>query len=304
MNIVCPQCQFTREVAEDRLPGTSAIATCPRCKHRFKVEHQPVHQPVLQPVLQGDDPLPPSAVILPKESPPPPDPTADEEYRKAALAAYERQAAQQDVPLANPWEHPQRDGYFAAFYQTIVRVMFNAPAFFSGLRPDTPQRTALFFYMIVTVLQILTERFWGEILSSMLSPHTGNDTQMQQLVLVLRPQTDIFMALLLRSAVGIAELFVGTGLYYVMFRVTGASKAHYALIFQVVAYSAAPTLLCVVPLVGSVAGLVWNIACTFVGCRHALGLTWSQTALALVPLYLLGIPIILQLARSVQGIAG
>ena len=33
MKIVCPQCDFTREVPDDRLPGAAAVATCPQCRH-------------------------------------------------------------------------------------------------------------------------------------------------------------------------------------------------------------------------------------------------------------------------------
>lgn len=334
MNIVCPQCHFARDIPENRLPGATAIATCPRCKNRFKIQRTTdaastaiptdANASTAMPSHTGDDPLPPGAVILQNipsplhavgaESPPlldtaTPDPAPDaahndEEYRKAAIAAYERQASPPDAEQDNPWEYPQRAGYFAAFYQTAMRVMFAAPRFFAGLRPSAPQRPVIMFYLIVTVLQIVIERFWGETLASMMTPHADNDSQLQQLILLLRPQTDILMTLLLRTTVSIVELFLITGLYYLMLRLVASSRVHFGLIFQVIAYSAAPALLCVVPLVGSMVGLVWGLACSFVGCRYALGLSWSQTTLALAPVYMLGIPFILHVVRTVQGMAG
>ncbi len=36
MRITCPDCGFSRHVPDDKVPASSAIATCPRCKCRFK----------------------------------------------------------------------------------------------------------------------------------------------------------------------------------------------------------------------------------------------------------------------------
>lgn len=35
MRIVCPQCQFVRDVPDDKIPPTAQTATCPKCKLRF-----------------------------------------------------------------------------------------------------------------------------------------------------------------------------------------------------------------------------------------------------------------------------
>ncbi len=36
MNIRCPQCEHTRNISESRIPPTAELATCPKCKHRFR----------------------------------------------------------------------------------------------------------------------------------------------------------------------------------------------------------------------------------------------------------------------------
>ncbi|MBI9079027.1 MAG: zinc-ribbon domain-containing protein [Pseudodesulfovibrio sp.] len=36
MQIICPECQFTREVDETKIPAKSQVATCPKCKMKFK----------------------------------------------------------------------------------------------------------------------------------------------------------------------------------------------------------------------------------------------------------------------------
>ncbi|MBG0776225.1 MAG: zinc-ribbon domain-containing protein [Desulfovibrionaceae bacterium] len=41
MQIICPNCQFAREVPEDKLPPRAVVATCPRCKEKFKFRELP-----------------------------------------------------------------------------------------------------------------------------------------------------------------------------------------------------------------------------------------------------------------------
>lgn len=36
MEIICPECQFSREVDESKIPSRSQVATCPKCKTKFK----------------------------------------------------------------------------------------------------------------------------------------------------------------------------------------------------------------------------------------------------------------------------
>ncbi len=36
MRITCPQCGFFRDIPDNKVPVTSTMATCPKCRHRFK----------------------------------------------------------------------------------------------------------------------------------------------------------------------------------------------------------------------------------------------------------------------------
>ena len=41
MRITCPQCGFFREVPDSKAPVTPTMATCPKCRHRFRFRPQP-----------------------------------------------------------------------------------------------------------------------------------------------------------------------------------------------------------------------------------------------------------------------
>lgn len=41
MNITCPDCQFTREVDETKIPASARMATCPKCGTKFRFREDP-----------------------------------------------------------------------------------------------------------------------------------------------------------------------------------------------------------------------------------------------------------------------
>lgn len=48
MEIICPECHFSREVDETKIPARSQVATCPKCKTKFQFRELP-EEPVAEP---------------------------------------------------------------------------------------------------------------------------------------------------------------------------------------------------------------------------------------------------------------
>lgn len=350
MNIVCPQCGFSRRLPEDRLPGEVVIATCPQCACRFRFSVRdgvlgvlpprgedaphaagaPVRRHAATP-LKGTD-LPPGAVIPGRDEDAPPttatrdgqvnahtqqaQPEEEEDIRETARRAYEREAARFSGPEAeadtaaaperqwdvNPWDAaPANGGWLQAFYQTVLRVMFAAPRFFAGLRPHTRQLRPLGFYLVICVIQTVVERFWGSMIISALTPSAATDPQLERLLELLAPKSDLALSLLLRCGLLVLQLYVFAALMFLAYRLVARERTSFSLVFQVMAYSSAPALLCVVPALGSLAGMIWGLACLAVGCRAALRLNWPQTLFGFVPLILAFGPLLLQAMTAVQG---
>ena len=336
MKITCPACSFERDVDEGKLPPTAAIATCPRCKERFRFREPPVEEgnarqarssPMPEPAehpVPDDNVPPPGAVIPPharglsdedlfshprdkdsRRSPSTPlDEQDDQENRRQAAEAYRRAAEMPPFPdtqeMSNPWEEPH-DGYLAAFYQTAVRVLFAAPVFFAGLVPQRRLARALIFYLIVGLIQVAAEQFWLAIFAKVLAPRAESDPLFAQLLTALTREMSLPLFVLARTALISLELFVAAMLYHMMFRIVAPAKANFSLVFQVIAYAAAPGLLGIIPVLGSLAGFVWSIACSIVGCRYALRISWKQTILALGPLFLVLFLVFLQMSVAVHG---
>ena len=336
MNIVCPQCGFSRRLPEDRLPGEVVIATCPQCACRFRFSVRDGVVGVLPPrgeevsrdaggTVQGDatahlhgGDATGAAEAYGRGSghTSQAEPEEEEDIRETARRAYAREAARFSGPEAgdggidasglsrdgNPWDAaPQGGGWLQAFYQTVLRVMFAAPRFFAGLRPHAGQLRPLGFYLVICVIQTVVERFWGSMLISALTPSAATDPQLENLLALLAPKSDLALSLLLRCGLLVLQLYVFAALMFLAYRIVARDRTSFSLVFQVMAYSSAPALLCIVPALGSLAGMVWGLACLAVGCRTALGLNWAQTLFGFVPLILVFGPLLLQAMTAFQG---
>lgn len=57
----------------------------------------------------------------------------------------------------------------------------------------------------------------------------------------------------------------------------------------------------IMPFVGSAVASVWCVAVSFAGCKYALGLSWGKTALALAPLFILGVAVLVQMSLLMRS---
>lgn len=281
MNITCPQCGFSRDVARDKVPCGNIVAKCPKCQCRFRFSEKDGAGAILPPKSWNSE--------EPSEA----------EIRQTASNAYAAEArrfeAEQSVP--NPWEEPRQQGWFNAFYQTAWAVMFQPQLFFRYLSPTYGVGRPLGFFLIICVFQTLAERFWGHIIYSWLSGQAGNDPQLGRLLELLAPETGIFIAVLFRTALLVMQLYIFSLLMCLAYRIMVQDRATFRLIFQILAYSSAPWLLCVIPALGTLVGTIWGIACVAIGCKAALDLSWPQTLAGFLPVILLLGPVLLQAVR-------
>ena len=341
MLIRCPECRFERQIDADAIPANAMMATCPHCKCRFRfrnpdgtpVVEQPVPAaesakpaepaaPPLPPEVDGDDPLPPGAVVprIPgEEGQAPGTPEEPQSETPRAQPAAEKRSAfwnnfqkkkDEEHPGKSiaaalhadetnvPWEEPKRYNPFMALYQTILRVMFNAPGFFAAL-PATNGKLArpFLFYLILGMFQTLVERVWY-LMSIEASGPSITDPKLQEMLGDMAQSMSLPLTLLLTPGILAIQLCFFASVFYLMLRLVQPENVQFLTVFRVIAYSAAPTVVCIVPLVGPLVGSVWFGVSCFIGCKYAMRLPWSRTGLALGPLYLIAFAIGLQLVRQ------
>lgn len=67
MEIICPECQFSRQVDESKIPARSQVATCPKCQTKFQFRDLPDEEPAEPVVPQEQEPAEPRQAVLPTE---------------------------------------------------------------------------------------------------------------------------------------------------------------------------------------------------------------------------------------------
>lgn len=377
MLIRCPECHFERDIDADTIPANATVASCPRCgtRFRFRDPHNgqaapapsdagqtessgsgdsaadapsaPAQPPVphLPTEQEGDDPLPPGAVIPPMDNAAEGSSEADR-----ANAISENHTGQTDDSAAPqkakrpwfglrrhteqdndadghsrswmsadglhgqrdeggyaasgsgdggdvPWERPERYGVFSSFFQTILRVMFHAPDFFRQLGGNGPLTRPVFFYVLLSFFQIAIRRMWSMNSLQEFSQDITDPQMLAHIDTVMQSMNTPLM-LVMTPFIMIFQLFTFAAFYHLMIRLAQPDRASFNTVVRVIAYSASPLVLSVVPFWGDTMGSVWFLTSTFVGCKYALNLSWSRTALALLPLFLLALAVALALVQA------
>ena len=313
MKITCPQCQFTREIIKEKLPSLPTNATCPQCKHRFTISDEKTNTKVINnqepstATLNNNDKqnLISNPIDLEKKqtiNKNIDDKITQENINSQSTLTKPVYITEKEFVAAfgidNPWEKASKLGYFFAFYHTCLRILKYAPRFFTGLVATGPQIPALLFYCIIAIIQMSFERFWGHVLSNLLTPLATGNEQLQMLLSMLSSKSPYLITLVMGTAISIVELFISSALFFLLFRLVAGQRANFNIIFQVVAYSSAPMILCIIPAFGSIIGFIWCIVCTAIGCRYAMRLSWNQVLIGILPAYLIGLILLLQVLFS------
>lgn len=289
MLIVCPQCGFSRNVSENRLNGRYVTVTCPKCQCKFRLFSNGVMDILEDRHNAGD---------------------SEEDRRIVASRAYEREKRrwEEEKPEEPPktsgvaWERaPNGVSWPDAFFRTVLGVMFSAQKFFPALNRNASLLRPLAFYMLICVFQIIVERIWMETLLEFFNSTALDDPQVKELLEKFAPQSGFFLFLLLRAGIYAFQLYIFSFLMELAFRLAAPGKSTFPLVFQIVAYSCAPYLLCVVPGLGNIAALVWSIGCIAIGCKTAMLLSWPQVFAGFLPALCLILPVFYSLAAGLGG---
>ena len=274
-------------------------------------------EPGKAPDSEGDDPLPQGAVIpefareeaKPEQAEAKSEDAQDQpEERKGGVwdswktqdERSEEKTAEEPLrredgrPAGAPWESPEYYGFVGSFTRTLLGALFHAPDFFRHVKCQFSVIRPILFYVLLSVFQVLCARLWSIKALRELSA-TATDPQTLAMAEQLMQSMNMPLMLLITPFFSILQAVFLAGVYHLMIRMVQPDRADFATTLRVVCYSAAPLILCIVPMFGSVLATAWSVACVFVGCRYALRLSWLRTVLALLPLYILELAVLSQI---------
>ncbi|WP_250645504.1 YIP1 family protein [Salidesulfovibrio onnuriiensis] len=319
MLITCPECKFSREINETKIPEKSVIATCPKCKAKFKFRELPGEEDTfsLETAPEKETLPEPPASAEPETdrfpslhdpaedpgdelwnkiggmSPPEGDkhsPAPEREQEAAPFAALETEEPERPV-VEVPFERLDQYGFFPGIFATIKRVLFAPHLFFSVMPLGRGLIRPLIFALLILVLHDVLQAVFTQ--AGLLSPAgLGGEVLTQEEFATFNP----FMIIPISPLIWTLGLFLSAGLHHLLLMALKASGGKFEATFRAAAYATAPIILMYIPLPFEMAAnvqagivFIWNMTITVIGwkCLHRTSLLRAGLAAA-IPLLVVG----------------
>jgi hypothetical protein len=186
-------------------------------------------------------------------------------------------------PDVIPWERPGLDA-FSAFGRTVAMLITSPRRAFESMPVTSAFGRPLAFGIIVGWIGVLAGTFWNLLLrpwvQSML-PWANNDRWTEW-----SATFRIAGAMAAPIYIPIA-LLIGTAFQHLFLFLVGGAKRGFMATFRVQCYAGATLMFAVVPVCGSLVGLVWSLVLAVIGLSAAHGISTGKAAAAvLLPLLL------------------
>lgn len=319
MQITCPECKFSREINEQKIPERSVMATCPKCKNKFQFRELPEETFSLEEAPQ-EHPAPeakqPEPEVESRDLPPLHDPAedpGDELWRKIGdmsppegeskriEPASENPQATPEIPLVEvPFERLDQHGFFPGIFATIKRVLFSPHLFFSVMPLGRGIVRPLVFALLILVLHDVLQT--GFLQAGMLPEiNVGG-------IAITPPKSEsisLFALVIFSPFMRTMVIFIFAGLYHLLLMALRASDGRFEATFRAVAYAYAPSVLAFIPIPHEYAFMIqltfisiWSMVITVIGLKCLHRTTYIKATLAALT------PIIVILAAVVSSVSG
>ena len=321
MLIQCPECQFSRTLDEAKIPPTAHIATCPRCKARFRFRDLEEGQEG-GPLPHGDDgqqfreSQTEDSVDARRHSSSEGgagekgefhapggrdahDPRKEEKPRdlwdhiaslgekwdqhKSAHGNFQGDNFEEGARAGIvPWEHPEQFGLAGGFFKTVMRVLMRGKLFFSSMPQNSRLGKPLAFYFLVIALHFLVSFFWIYLFSQ----NAEVAASLEQFHVAIN-QTSI-LQLLVFIPVNAALTLVMLGFTFsLVFRLAGVKGVNLVRNLRILCYASSGLLLVVIPLIGPVMSSLFVVFSTFQGFAYSYNIPPAKAGIISLSVYLL-----------------
>jgi hypothetical protein len=253
--LICPYCQFSKEVPKEKIPEGTKGALCPRCGQHFALS------------LPEDGPR----LVTDKAA-------ADRELRgpgEEPEKGTERRGA--------PWEKRSEVGIWQGIYQTFKAALFSPGRLFGGLTFTDGIKEPLAFGLLVGSIGSMFGLFWQFLVLS------GGISSFDLPLFDQFPIGLVFPALLVVIPIYVTvRMFLYSTLLHLLLLVVGGGKNGYEATFRVVSYSQATHALGLIPILGGWIGEIWQLIIQIIGLREIHETSYLRVILAfLIPVALL-----------------
>ncbi len=270
VKIVCPQCQYAKELDDAQVPPELVYATCPQCRNRFRFrDHE-------QAFSLEDDAAGPIPVDVP------------EELQGAAgdfhAAIYGDEFAPSPVPAGTgqtPWQARKSLGLLSAFMLTVHGVMLTPASFFGRIGTDWKASGVLLFYAISAVFGLTLNNIWAWAITTYLGDTLSATALLAAGGVFPGWSTAVTMIVTFGVLSPLVLLFTAAVLHGCL-RIVGVGKGRFGTTVMVCGFATAADVLYLVPFIGHIMVGLWGLYILLVGMKHAHGTSMVRVLLAML----------------------
>lgn len=305
MKVICPECNFTSEIPEEKIPANAQLATCPRChiKFRFRsfendlnenMNMEPDGEPQLDSYEQtdhvqensDDTELSPTQNSIESEhthqsrnesdiwksldsmSP-------EESCAHAEETENGRQAADNEIPF----EVMEKYGFFPAFFLTVKKIILSPTTFFKDMELTGYIKPFLFLFILM-MFQGICSYIW-----TVAGVSTDIGSQMGHAVdpsIAANGGTTALLSLAIYPIFGSISFFPLVGITHVLLMIFGAGERGFQATYRAAVYSYAPVLLCIIPVIGYAVGSIASFAFSIIAYKTIHNTSYMRVILSII----------------------
>ncbi len=275
VELICPYCQFSKKVPNEKIPVGAKWVTCPRCNQRFEFS-----------VVEKDVDL-----------------VTRETEQKTEFERLEEEPEEGYTRNGAPWENRSELGLWQGIYKTFKGVLFSPEIFFRSLTFKAGIVEPLAFGTLVGSIGSMFGLFWQLLMWSGLVLTYGESIFGQFSIGVI-----LLIIMIIIPVLWVAWIFVSSGITHLLLLIVRGGENGYEATLRVVSYSQATQVWSLIPFVGGTIGWIWQLVVQIIGLRHIHRMSYLRVIVAfLIPvaiIFLLGIVVVIGLVlffRSSMG---
>ena len=235
VELICPYCQFSKKVPNEKIPVGAKWVTCPRCHQRFEFSSvEKDFGPVTREIVRK---------------------TEFERQEEDPEDGYTRNAA--------PWENRSELGLWQGIYKTFKAVLFSPEIFFRSLAFNAGIVEPLAFGTLVGSIGSMFSLFWQLLMWSGLVLTYGESMFGQFTIGVI-----LLIIMVIIPVLWVTWIFVSSGITHLLLLIVRGGENGYEATLRVVSYSQATQIWSLIPFVGGTIGWIWQLVVQIIGLRH------------------------------------
>jgi predicted Zn finger-like uncharacterized protein len=245
INITCPNCNFSKQIASEKIPAGIKNAKCPRCSKTFEI-----------PGMSEPEP--------PQENPQPPEPLHQEPIQEVApppLPDKVTDVSAEPVDMSEP-QNPYEEGYFTGLWRVFSGVLFSPTEFFRWAR-DTGIKDSMMFGILTGSIGVMFSLFWEFHFLSQ------EGSYLTKLFPQVTSFNDIFLGMIICSPlIVLVNGLIVTAVVHACLSIIGGASKGFEGTFKVMLYSNAVSVFSLVPYLGGYVAFFWSITIIVKGLRE------------------------------------